>query len=35
MRDIVLREARAQGAAVVATSIGKHMNIDYDKTLRL
>lgn len=35
MRDIVLREARAEGAAIVATSIGKHMNIDYDKTLRL
>ena len=35
MRDIILREASASGAAVVATSIGKHMNIDYDKTLRL
>ena len=35
MRDIILREAGAQGAAVVATSIGKHMNMDYDKTLRL
>lgn len=35
MRDIILREASASGAAVVATSIGKHMNIDYDKILRL
>lgn len=35
MRDIILREAAAQGAAVIATSIGKHMNIDYDKCLRL
>lgn len=35
MRDIILREARESGAAVVATSIGKHMNIDYDKILRL
>lgn len=35
MRDIILREAGAAGAAVVATSIGKHMNIDYDKTLSL
>lgn len=35
MRDIILREATAQGAAVIATSIGKHMNIDYDKCLRL
>ena len=35
MRDIILREASASGAAVVATSIGKHMNMDYDKTLCL
>lgn len=35
MRDIILREASASGAAVVATSIGKHMNMDYNKTLRL
>lgn len=35
MRDIILREAKASGAAVIATSIGKHMNIDYDKILRL
>ena len=35
MRNIILREARESGAAVVATSIGKHMNIDYDKILRL
>ena len=35
MRDIILREAAAQGAAVIATSIGKHMNIDYDKCLCL
>lgn len=35
MRDIILREAAAQCAAVIATSIGKHMNIDYDKCLRL
>lgn len=35
MRDIILREAKVSGAAVVATSIGKHMNIEYDKILRL
>lgn len=35
MRDIVLREAKASGAAVIATSIGKHMDIEYDKILRL
>lgn len=35
MRDIILREAKASGAAVIATSIGKHMDIEYDKILRL
>lgn len=35
MRDIILREAERQGAAVIATSIGKHMNINYDKVVRL
>ena len=35
MRDIILREAARQGAAVIATSIGKHMNINYDKVVRL
>ncbi len=35
MRDIILEEIKQQGAAIIATSIGKHMNIDYDKHLRL
>lgn len=35
MRDIIFREAKSSGAAVIATSIGKHMNIEYDKILRL
>lgn len=35
MRDIVLRDAEQKGATVIATSIGKHMNIDYDKLLCL
>lgn len=35
MRDIILEEAKQQGAAIIATSIGKHMNIDYDKRLSL
>ena len=35
MRDIILEETKQQGAAIIATSIGKHMNIDYDKHLRL
>ena len=35
MRDVILREAQKQGAGVIATSIGKHMNIDYDLCLNL
>lgn len=35
MADIMMTEARRQGAGVVVTSIGKHMKLDYDKTLRL
>lgn len=35
MRDIILRESAKQGAGVIATSIGKHMNIDYDLCLNL
>ena len=35
MRDIVLAEAKRQEAAVIVTSIGKHMNIDYDKVYNL
>ena len=35
MGDIMMEEARAQGAAVIVTSIGKHMNLDYDRVLRL
>ena len=35
MRDVILREADKQGAGVIATSIGKHMNIDSDLCLNL
>lgn len=35
MRNIILGETERQGAAIIATSIGKHMNIDYDKCLSL
>ena len=35
VRDIVLRETARQGAGVIVTSIGKHMDINYDKVLRL
>lgn len=35
MAEILLNEARRQGAAVIVTSIGKRLNIEYDKVLKL
>lgn len=35
MGDIMMTEAKAQGAGVIVTSIGKHMNLDYEKTYHL
>ena len=35
MGDIMMAEARRQGAGVIVTSIGKHMDLDYEKTLKL
>lgn len=35
MASIMMEEVRRQGAAVLVTSIGKHMQLPYDKTLRL
>lgn len=35
MRDIILDEARRLGAAVISTSIGRHLDIEYDKIMRL
>ncbi len=35
MRDIMLQEATRQGAGIVVTSIGKHMQLNYDKTFSL
>ena len=35
MGEIMMTEANAQGAGVIVTSIGKHMNLDYEKTLML
>lgn len=35
MRDIVLSESRRLGAGVISTSIGRHLNIEYDKVLNL
>lgn len=35
MAQVMMEEAKRQGAAVIVTSIGKHMVLDYDKTLHL
>ena len=35
MADIMMAEARRQGAGVIVTSIGKHMHLDYDRVLHL
>lgn len=35
MGEILLSEARRQGAAVIVTSIGRHFDIAYDHTIRL
>ena len=35
MAEIMLEEAHQQQAGVIVTSIGKHMNINYDRVLRL
>lgn len=35
MRDIITREATRQGAGIIATSIGKHMDMEYNKILSL
>ena len=35
MGEIMMEEARAQGAGVIVTSIGKHIALDYEKTFRL
>ncbi len=35
MGDIMMKEAHQQGAAVIITSIGKHIALDYDTTLKL
>ena len=35
MADIMMHEARRQGAGVIVTSIGKHMNLDYDEIIHL
>lgn len=35
MADIMMTEAKQQGAGVIVTSIGKHMELNYDKVYRL
>ena len=35
MGEIMMEEARRQGAGVIVTSIGKHMSLPYDKTFSL
>lgn len=35
MADIMMTEARRQGAAVIVTSIGKHQDLPYDKIVKL
>ena len=35
MADIMLQEARQQGAALIITSIGKHMQLPYERCFRL
>ena len=34
MGEILMHEAKAQGAGVIITSIGKHMPLDYDRILK-
>ena len=35
MGQILMEEARKQGAGIIVTSIGKHIDLDYERTLRL
>ena len=35
MADIMMTEACSQGAGVIVTSIGKHMQLDYDQVIKL
>ena len=35
MGDIMMQEVKAQGACVIVTSIGKHMELAYDKVVKL
>lgn len=35
MAEIMMAEAKRQGAGVIVTSIGKHMDLNYERTVRL
>jgi hypothetical protein len=35
MGEIMMKEAKKQGAGVIVTSIGKHMDLPYEKTFCL
>lgn len=35
MAELMLEEAHRQGAGIIVTSIGKHMDLNYDKVFRL
>ena len=35
MAEIMMTEAKAQGAGVIITSIGKHMDLPYEKVFKL
>ncbi|MBR4129920.1 MAG: ABC transporter ATP-binding protein, partial [Bacteroidaceae bacterium] len=35
MAEIMTEEAKRQGAGIIITSIGKHMDLPYDKTFSL
>ena len=35
MGDIMMAEAKKQGAGVIVTSIGKHMDLNYERVVRL
>jgi len=35
MADIMTEEAKRQGAGIIITSIGKHMDLPYDKMYKL
>ena len=35
MGEIMMQEARSQGAGVIVTSIGKHIDLDYERVLKL